>query len=46
VSYNPDEPFTCDEEDLIIDNEFVNELWPKVVSAVHTVINKMNEKRS
>jgi hypothetical protein len=46
VSYNPDEPFTCDEEDLGIDNEFVNELWPKVVSAVHTVINKMNEKRS
>lgn len=46
VSYNPDEPFTCDEEDLGIDDEFANELWPKVVSAVHTVINKMNEKRS
>jgi hypothetical protein len=46
VQYNPNEPFTCDEEDLGIDNEFVNELWPKVVSAVHTVINKMNEKQS
>lgn len=46
VSYNPDEPFACDEGDLGVDNEFANELWPKVVSAVHTVINKMNEKRS
>jgi hypothetical protein len=46
VSYNPDEPFTCDEEDFSIDDEFINDLWSKVVSAVHTVINKMNEKRS
>lgn len=46
ISYNPDEPVTCDEEDIIAKPEFVNELWPKVVSAVHTVINKMNEKRS
>jgi hypothetical protein len=44
VHYNSNEPFTCDEEVRNSDDEFVNASWPKVVSAVHTVINKMNEK--
>lgn len=46
VSYNPDEPFACDESFFKTEDKVANELWPKVVSAVYTVINKMNEKRS